>query len=459
MRKIWAVAVNTIKQALRMKIAAVFTVLLLILLPVMGFKMTGDGTLKGRLQTFVSYGLSLTSFLLCLFTIIASIYTLANDLSRRQIYTVLTKPIRRYQLILGKLLGIILLDTILLALFGGIIYAIAVNMPNFIKADEEQLTQVRNEFYTARASLKPAEQDVSADVEREFEKLKKNRQLPNGLEKNLGALRGYKGELRRRIELSKRAAPVGTELLWQFQNVKPQDPNQPLFVRFKYDVAVNPPDLAIYSRWLIGDDRQIRYGTGIKTPIYSIDRKDLIRTFYEIEVPADAVADDGYLVVAFLNVPLNDTVVIFPPEDGLELLYKADTFTANFVRAVILIGLRLIFLAALGLLAATFLSFAVAILLSLSVFLIANTSGFILESFEYVSENISGFYNYIFKSLIELMPQFDKFSASAFLVPGRLLSWSLLAKLALSTVCVKTVLLVLLAMFIFSRREVAKATV
>ena len=36
MRKVWAVATNTFRQALRMKVAAVFIVLLLVLLPVMG---------------------------------------------------------------------------------------------------------------------------------------------------------------------------------------------------------------------------------------------------------------------------------------------------------------------------------------------------------------------------------------------------------------------------------------
>ena len=105
MRRMWAVATNTIRQALRMKVAAIFIVLLLVLLPVMGFTATGDGTLKGRLQTFVSYGLSLTSLLLSLLTIIISIYAITSDLEHRQIYTVVTKPIRRYQIILGKVLG------------------------------------------------------------------------------------------------------------------------------------------------------------------------------------------------------------------------------------------------------------------------------------------------------------------------------------------------------------------
>ena len=63
MHSIWAVATNTIKQALRMKVALVFTLLLIVILPVLGFSATGDETLKGRLQTFVSYSLSLMSFL------------------------------------------------------------------------------------------------------------------------------------------------------------------------------------------------------------------------------------------------------------------------------------------------------------------------------------------------------------------------------------------------------------
>ena len=44
-----------------MKVAVVFGVMLLVLLPAMAVSITGDGTLKGRLQTFVSYSLSLTS--------------------------------------------------------------------------------------------------------------------------------------------------------------------------------------------------------------------------------------------------------------------------------------------------------------------------------------------------------------------------------------------------------------
>jgi hypothetical protein len=457
MRSIWAVAVNTVKQALRLKIAVVFIVLLLVLLPVMGLKMTGDSTLKGRMQAFVSYGLSLTTLLLALLTIFTAAYTLTSDVKDKQVYTVLTKPIRRFQFVLGKLFGVILLDAALLTLFSGIIYSITILLPTLLHADNDEIAQVRNEFFTARASLTPVEPDISEELDRAYNKLKQDGEVPAGVDESPIMRRNYRDELARRIGLRRRAAVVGEELVWEFNNVKPQDPN--LFIRFKYDVAVNPQDLSIYSQWGIGDLRQLRLGTPMETPLYSLERKDPIRTFREFAVPADAVASDGYLALAFLNVPLNDTVVIFPLEDGLELLYKADTFTANFIRASLLIFARLVFLAALAVFAGSFLSFPVAILLCLSVFTMANMSGYIGESYNVVGAQPSGVYSYCLKPLIMLLPEFDQVSPSKFLVPARLFSWSLLGWLSFTTVCLKALPLVIMSLLIFTYREIAKVIV
>jgi ABC-type transport system involved in multi-copper enzyme maturation permease subunit len=502
MHSIWVVATNTIKQALRMKVAAVFIVLLLVLLPVMGVSMTGDGTLKGRLQTFVSYGLSLTNLLLCLLTVIVSIYTLTNDIRQRQIYTVITKPVRRYQLLLGKLLGVVLLSTALLALFSAIIYAITIYTPvlekpglvillcvtslalflciiytitlhisvfwkvfcliclslvlllsfaglifiviNTTEFSQADLIQVENEFFTARASLVPPQVDVTEEVLDAYRKLEKGGQLPPDMPR-----REVMAELTRRIQLRKRAAVVGERLVWEFDNVKVLDPNETVFIRYKYDAAISPPDLVIYGRWDVGDIRLV-------PPVYeSFSSRDPIRTFRELHVPASLIAEDGYLAVSFLNLQLNDTTVIFPP-DGLELLYKADTFTANFIRAVLLIWLRLIFLAVLGLLTSTFLSFPVAILLSLCILLTATFSAFCLESFDYLGGNLSWIYSYTVRPMILLLPQFDKFNPTMFLVSARLLSWSLLVEAAGLMICIKASILLLLALLIFKFREIAK---
>ncbi len=447
MRSIWAVAKNTIKQALRMKIAVVFIILLLILLPVLGITTTGDDTLKGRLQTFVSYGLSLTSLLLCLLTIFVSVYTVTSDIKYRQIYTVITKPIRRFQLLLGKLLGVMLLDIILLILFSGIIYTFAIYMPKFFKATEEELVQVNNEFYTARAALSIPEVDVTKEVKERYEELDRIDRLPDLPREQIIA------ELTKQAQLEKRAADVGRVLIWEFDNVKPL--TQSMFIRFKYDVAVNPPDMQVYGRWFAGDPQYVKYGQKPPTPFYENILKHSIQTFHEIEFPADVVPENGHLAIAFMNVSLNRTSVTFPP-DGLAILYKADTFTGNFIRAALLILFRLIFLACLGILASTFVSFPVAILLCLVLFSTATISGFVIESFDSLSANMSMVYSYSIKWMIRLLPQFDKFNPTKFLVPARLLSWAILAQCAVFMVFIKSLILLLLAFFIFGYREIAK---
>ena len=451
MRSIWAVAVNTIKQALRMKVAIVFMVLLFVLLPVLGASATGDETLKGRLQTFVSYGLSLTSFLLCLLTIIVSIYSLTSDIEQRQIYTVITKPIRRFQLLLGKLLGVLVLNVVLLGLFSAIIYVFAIYTPAFVKPPELELTEANNEFLTARAALTVPQVDVTDEVQARYKELEELDRLPPGYTYEQTIT-----ELTKQAQLAKRAAGVGDVLVWEFDNVKPLA--ESMFIRFKYDVFPNPPDSQVFGRWLAGDWQFIKYGERPKTPIYDQVHKHAARTFQEIEFPAEVVPEDGHLAVAFVNVPLNNTTVIFPP-DGLEVLYEADTFGGNFVRAVFLILFRLIFLACLGIFASTFLSFPVAILFCLVVFFTASFSSFVIDSFSLLSKDVGAVYSYTLEWIVKLLPQFDTYNPTKFIVPARLVNWSLLAKCAVFMVCIKAFLVFVLGLVVFSCREIARITV
>ncbi|UCD00180.1 MAG: hypothetical protein JSW66_09920 [Phycisphaerales bacterium] len=451
MRRIWAVATNTIRQALRMRVACVFVILLFVLLPALGITTTGDETLKGRLQTFVSYGLSLTSFLLCLLTLIVSVYSVTSDIDQRQIYTVVTKPIRRFQFLLGKLLGVVVLDVLLLVLFSVIIYAITVYTPRYRDFPESELTEAHNEFLTARAALAVPEVDVTQEVRARYEELRKQDSLPAGYTPEQAI-----AELTKQAQLAKRAAGVGNVLVWEFDNVRPLAKS--MFIRFKYDVFPNPPDSQVYGRWIAGDYQFIKTGQQPKTPIYDQIHKHAARTFHEVEFPSEVVPEHGRLGIAFMNVPLNSSTVIFPP-DGLEVLYKADSFGANFLRAVLLILFRLIFLACLGVLASSFLSFPVAILFCLVLFLTASFSGFVIESFDYLSANVGAVYSYTFKWAIRLLPQFDEYNPTDFMVPARLLEWSILAKCAFVMVCMKAFVLLLLGLFIFRYREIARITV
>ncbi len=455
MLSLWAIAKNTFKMAVRMKVFVALSLLMLIMLIAMGVTMDGDGTVKGRLQTFVTYSFSLTSLILSLFSIIMSTYTMTSDIKGCQMYTVLTKPVKRYQIILGKLLGIMLINVCLLAMFSSVIYGVVIYMPKYLKASPKQMTILNDEFYTARVSAKPVQKDFSNIIDKSYKQLKNRNQLPMGYsDKKIHNL------IKRREQLAERAVEVGQDKLWHFDNINLPNKNNSIFVKFKYETPDNPPNLDIKSRWIIGDNRPVSDITTKRAETYAFERKDLIRTVTEIKLPADAVADDGYLAVGFLNMQDHaNRLVIFPLKDGLEVLYKADSFTLNFIRCVLLIFIKVTFLACLGLFAASFLSFPVAIMLCLVIFTAGAANSFIVESFDSLKGSMSNLYDYTFRPFVFFLPQFDKFQPAKYLVASKLLSWSQVAAMAMIMIGVKAMLLLVVAVWIFAKREIAKVII
>jgi len=93
------------------------------------------------------------------------------------------------------------------------------------------------------------------------------------------------------------------------------------------------------------------------------------------------------------------------------------------------------------------------------IFFIASFSGFVIESFDLLSENVTAVYSYTLRWMIRLLPQFDKANPTKFLVPGELLSWAEVARVAGFMVCIKSFLLLIFALIIFSFREIARIVV
>jgi len=456
MHSIWAVARNTLAQALRMKIAAVVVLLLLILLPLMSMVMDGDGTLLGKLQTFTSYGLGLISLLLCILTIAISTFTLSNDIKRKHIFLVISKPIHRWQLVLGKLVAVILLNVILLSIFSGVLYACTLLIPRMAGATEMEKIRAEAEFFTSRVGIEAAidKEMLKAQAKSRYDELEKSGQIPEDM--SYGRIMG---ELYGQEVMKAKKVDPGEVKEWDFENVRVKNPDAPdaiFFIRCQYRAVTPQPDEKVFGRWSIGDLRQLRAGTRPTTPVYKIDRAGAVRVPHEFAIPADAIAEDGYLGIAFFNdVSLNITTII--PED-LEVLYQTGGFTENFLRAGLMILVRLIFLAGLGISLTTWLSFPVAILVCVSVFFVGLTNGFILDAIDSLGTTAGIIYSLTVKPLLWLLPQFDgDYNPNGYIVDGRTIRWTFLATTAVVTLFVKGLLMFFAGMLIFSRREVAKA--
>jgi len=453
MGSIWAVARNTIAQAIRLKVALVVVVMLVVLLPLMGVVMIGDGTLTGKLQTFVSYGLSLTSLLLCVLTIAVSCHSLTNDLKRRHIFLVVTKPIHRFQMLCGKFLGIIILNVFLLAVFGAIIYGFTIAIPKIGEFSAEEVWDAQNEFFTSRISLSdPIDKDkIKEKAEKTILKRQESGDLPQDM--TYARRRMFRQTIMSE-EIGKLTnVQTGGTKKWVFENVRPIEGEKMLFVQYKL-TSLDTNLEEVSGRWLIGDDRD--KGKEQKTAVYPYERKDAVRIVKEFPVPAEVVSEDGYVAV-FFNNPFDNGSVLVPEE--VKLLYRAGSFEGNFIRVILVILARLIFLTALGVSVSTWLSFPVALLICVVVFFTGTVNGFIVDSISSVGEIILA-YKVTLGPLLWFLPKFDgEFNPTPYMVSGEFLKWSFLSRIFVITGIFKSGVLLMLGMIIFRRREIAKITV
>lgn len=121
--RIRAIARTTFAEGMRAKVGSGFSGIILISIPLFWLTASGDGTIKGQVQMFMSYSLGLSGFLLALLTIFFSCRSLSIEIASRQIYSVVSKPIPRWQIVAGKWIGVMALNAILLGIAAAATYA------------------------------------------------------------------------------------------------------------------------------------------------------------------------------------------------------------------------------------------------------------------------------------------------------------------------------------------------
>ena len=163
MQRIFAIAWLTWKAALRFRLFLVIAVLLLAAVVGLPILIKDDGTARGFTQILLTYTLSAITGLLGLSTLWLACGTLARDIEECQIQVVATKPIARWQIWLGKWLGIVSLNAALLAISGACVFGLlqwrAAQLP------EAEQKVLREQVLVARGSARP--QDLAAEIEAE----------------------------------------------------------------------------------------------------------------------------------------------------------------------------------------------------------------------------------------------------------------------------------------------------
>jgi len=104
MRRIWAVALNTFREALRNR---VLMVLLLFAVGLMAFSLVlGELSLHEEVRVIKDIGLAGISAVGILIALFLGVNLLSKELDRKTVYFVIPKPLHRWEFLLGKYAGI-----------------------------------------------------------------------------------------------------------------------------------------------------------------------------------------------------------------------------------------------------------------------------------------------------------------------------------------------------------------
>ncbi len=175
MQRILAIAWLTWKAAIRFRLFAVIAVLLVLAVVGLPLIVKDDGTARGFTEIILTYTLSAVTTLLGISTLWLSCGTLARDIEECQIQVIATKPIARWQIWLGKWLGLASLNAVLLILAGGCIYGLLQWRASKLPAHEQ--ADLRTQVLVARGLA--GETNYDAQIDAEAEQVLQNRLKQN----------------------------------------------------------------------------------------------------------------------------------------------------------------------------------------------------------------------------------------------------------------------------------------
>jgi hypothetical protein len=457
MQRILAIAWLTWKAALRFKLFIVIAGLLILAVVGLPLVIKDDGTARGFTQIILTYTLSAITALLGISTLWLACGTLARDIEECQIQVVATKPIARWQIWLGKWFGIISLNAALLAISGACVFGLLQWRATKLPADEQKV--LRSEVLVARGSAK--EQNNDAQIDEETERILQARLKSNPVDKV--DLLEVRKQIREQVKADFQLVAPGEYRPWRIDLgfAKNYLRDKPLQLRVKFNAANKSSSGTFLAAWQIGDPNS--------TNIVQLEPMSLAPdTFHEFQIPPNLFDGNGVLTIVFANA--NSTALLFPLEDGMEVLYPEGGFAMNFARGLGIIFCWMGLLAALGLAAASFLSFPVATFFSLAMLTVVLSSGTLAETVENGSVGVGNDEKGIaghsvadvvlipmFKGILAVVSLTKNISPIDLLSSGRAISWTDLGMAFGQIVLLLGGIISVCGIILFNQRELATA--
>ena len=423
--RILAIAGLTLRTAIRSRVFALLIAMVVICIAGLPFVIKSDGTAAGQTQLFIHYAFGLTMTLLSIAAAWSAAGAVSLEVSGHQMHVLVTKPVHAFEIWLGKWLGLMTINLVMLGLAGGLIYGLLrwTTRDAVLSADDQ--VSLREEVLTAHSLITP-EQSVAKPVS-----------------SRVG-----------RIMFA--VPPAGTQS-WIFRVPERVGAGNALFLQFQFATSRIERQMPVTGLWLIGvDDSPEPYRKlGSYTP----------HVGHALKLPS--AAPGQRLTVTYKNVETAvPATVLFAADTGAQLLIRESGFESNFIRALLLVLARLAFFTALGLTVGALFSFPVAVFTAFAFLFITGLSGWIgaealMAEVDLAPAWLAGLLNASTYGIIQLAhfvtPPLARFEPLNFLPSGAFIPWTLVGTAWGVLAIGYGGALAVAGIWIFSRREMGLA--
>lgn len=363
MNTILAIAMVSIRSAIRSKVVIVLLIFLLTVLIGLPLTVRGDGTAAGHVRLLLRYTLGLAALILSLATVWASCAAISGDIRDRHIQLMLSKPVHAFQLWIGKWIGLLCMNAVLLTVcaitaYGAMRWS---TQPNRLSA--EQRAELHEEILIAQRRLTPRPANLQPEARRLFEAARARGEIPGDY-----PVREVLDLIERSLEAEANAVAPEEFTRWTYDLPRRPTEERPLVLRYRFMVSTLDLE-AVEGVWTIGAPNAARR--------HRVEVSGAPRAWHTVQIPAEYVADDGSLTIEYANVHPRPTTVLFDAREDLRLMLYEGGFLLNYLRANLLILIHLGFLGAIGLTAGSYFSIPVAAMVSFYALLLVNVGRFV----------------------------------------------------------------------------------
>jgi hypothetical protein len=371
-RRVWAITLLTFKEAVRRKALLVGVVFALLFMFAGWFLSGSDLPPEFQVKVYVSFVLRAISWMILPVVLLLSCWAIPEDIRLRSLHTVVTKPARRLEVVLGRVVGFSLVGTLVLVLMAFIGWvSIERMMPKEAKA---QLT---------------CRQPIFGDLT--FRDREGNDKDPQGEALRAGINVGDTWEFHSYIEGATKA-----RAMWLFDGVTADkldaDGNLQLENRFlAFRSYKGDMRRSLYFQYvLVNPETGLRVPTQFKTvnefrgrtdkiprslPRYdeaAAGAKETGGTKAVHDLLADVVSSKGQLLVEVLCIDPNQYIGMSRPD--LFVRTPDTPFWSGYVKAVLCIEMMMLLVILLGVTASTFAKGPIATMLTFCLILIGLTA-------------------------------------------------------------------------------------